>query len=174
MQNRWETEIVQQEVPRTAILEQTRDRWETSNDAQISSLDTNRSTIAPQGREKSFQKEILILENFFLVVKPFTSVDSHTVPSSRFTRPTANIETISPPPSQTNETQVFSRAPFLQQRNSNSNSTIETLARQINMSTMNGNDASSINGQPTVIVKDTKVIPSAELIGAVTRAKDGS
>ncbi len=60
-----------------------------------------------------------------------------------------------------------------QQRNSNSNNTIETLARQINMSTMNGNDTSSTNGQPTVVVKDTKVIPSPELIGAVTRAKDG-
>jgi len=38
---------------------------------------------------------------------------------------------------------------------------------------MNGNDTSSTNGQPTVVVKDTKVIPSSELIGAVTRAKDG-
>ncbi len=116
----------------------------------------------------------MILFNLFLAVKPLTSVDSHTVPSSRFTRPSANIESISSPPPQTNDTQVFTRAPQLtQQRNSNSNNTIETLARQINTSAMNGNDTSSTNGQPTVVVKDTKVIPSSELIGAVTRAKDG-
>ncbi len=41
------------------------------------------------------------------------------------------------------------------------------------MSTMNGNDLSSTNGQPTVVVKDTKIIPSSEFNGIVTRAKDG-
>ena len=112
----------------------------------------------------------MILFDLFLAVKPTTSTDSHTVPSSRFTRPSTNIETISPATPQVVETQVFTRAPQMtQQRNSNSNSTIETLARQIN-----GNDTSSTNGQSTVVVKDTKVIPSTELIGAVTRAKDGS
>lgn len=37
----------------------------------------------------------------------------------------------------------------------------------------NGNDTSSTNSQSTALVKDTKIIPSSELIGAVTRAKDG-
>jgi hypothetical protein len=83
------------------------------------------------------------------------------------------MEATSPPPSQTNETQVFSRNPFIQQRNSNSNSTIETLARQINMSTVNGNDLSLTNGQSAVVIKDTKIIPSSEFNGIVTRAKDG-
>ena len=41
------------------------------------------------------------------------------------------------------------------------------------MSTMNGYDTSLTNDQSTIIVKDTKAIPSPELIGAVTRAKDG-
>jgi hypothetical protein len=42
----------------------------------------------------------------------------------------------------------------------------------MSLSSMGGNDTSTINGQPTVIVKDTKVTPSTELVGAVTRAKD--
>jgi len=49
MQNRWETEILQHEAPKTSTLGRTRDRWGTSNDVQIPSLDTNRSTTAPQG-----------------------------------------------------------------------------------------------------------------------------
>lgn len=105
-----------------------------------------------------------------------TSTDSHTVPSSRFTRPTTHIETSSsspPPTTQNNEFQVFTRAPQLTQKISNGNGTIETLARQIGMPMINGNDAPSSNGQPIIVVKETKVTPSSELIGAVTRAKDG-
>jgi hypothetical protein len=41
------------------------------------------------------------------------------------------------------------------------------------MPTVNENDTSLTNGQPTVVVKDTKVIPSSEFNGVVTRAKDG-
>lgn len=37
---------------------------------------------------------------------------------------------------------------------------------------MGGNDASTTNGQPIILVKDAKVTPSTELHGAVTRAKD--
>ncbi len=53
MENRWETEILQHEVPRTATLGRNRNRWETSDDAEIPSIDTDRSTTAPQGIEKS-------------------------------------------------------------------------------------------------------------------------
>lgn len=37
---------------------------------------------------------------------------------------------------------------------------------------MGANESSTGNGQPTVLVKDTKVTPASELVGAVTRAKD--
>ncbi len=50
MQNRWETEILQHEVPRTAPIGRNRDRWETSNDTQIPSSDTQRSMTAPQSK----------------------------------------------------------------------------------------------------------------------------
>jgi hypothetical protein len=106
-------------------------------------------------------------------MKPLTSIDSHTVPSSYFTRPSTNTETVSPPPYHTNDTYVFSRTPYAYQRNLNSNSTNETLARQTDVSTMNGNDISSTNGQLAIRVKDTKVVPSTEFVGLVTRAKDG-
>lgn len=88
---------------------------------------------------------------FFLALKPLTTVDSHTVPSSSFTR--SNNES----------------------RHANGHGAVETMTRQIGISTMNGNDGSLTNGtQQTIIVKDPKVTPSLELIGAVTRAKDGS
>ncbi|CAF1646909.1 unnamed protein product, partial [Adineta ricciae] len=51
----------------------------------------------------------------------------------------------------------------------NSNNTIEALTRQINMHTMGGNDVSLVNAT----IKETKLIQSPELIGAVIRAKDG-
>lgn len=59
------------------------------------------------------------------------------------------------------------------QRNITSHSAVETLARRISSSTMYGNEATYTNGQQTIVVKDAKVTPSSELIGAVTRAKDG-
>jgi hypothetical protein len=49
MQNRWETGVYQREVPRTGTTGQTRDRWGTSNDAQIPTSDTNGSTTTSQG-----------------------------------------------------------------------------------------------------------------------------
>jgi hypothetical protein len=52
MQNRWETELLQREVPKTGTIGRTRDHWDTSNDAQIPSVDTNRSMTAPQGKEE--------------------------------------------------------------------------------------------------------------------------
>ena len=61
---------------------------------------------------------------------------------------------------------------MVHQRSSGSSSAIEALTRQMSLTSAGGNDASTTNGQPTVIVKDTKVTPSAELFGAVTRAKD--
>lgn len=60
----------------------------------------------------------------------------------------------------------------MHQRSSGSSSAIEALTRQMSLTSTGGNDVSTTNGQPTVIVKDTKVTPSAELLGAVTRAKD--
>lgn len=43
----------------------------------------------------------------------------------------------------------------------------------MSLSSAGANDTSSTtNGQPTIVVKDTKVTPSTELFGAVTRAKD--
>ncbi len=116
----------------------------------------------------------------FLALTSQPSIDSHTVPSSRFTRPTATVDAFSPPPSPSplqqpqsphgNDTKVFSRPPLVRQRSSGSG--VEALTRQISLSSAGGNDASIANGQPTVLVKDTKVTPSTELVGTVTRAKD--
>lgn len=115
------------------------------------------------------------MKSLSLAEKPLTPIDNHTVPSSRFTRPLSNVEASSspPPPAQNLEGPVFTRAPQLIRRSSNGNGAIETFVRQIHVSTMNGNDPPSSNDQPTIVVKETKVIPSSELIGAVTRAKDG-
>lgn len=102
-----------------------------------------------------------------------TPTDNHTVPSSVFKRVATTVDTLPHSPSHVHETQVLPRTQFSHQKISNSNNAFETLARQISASTMNGNDISYTNGQSTIIVKDPKVIPSTELIGAVTRAKDG-
>ncbi|CAF5177726.1 unnamed protein product, partial [Rotaria sp. Silwood1] len=48
MQNRWETEILHREVPRTTRTERSHDRWGTSNDEQSPLFDTNRSTTTQQ------------------------------------------------------------------------------------------------------------------------------
>ncbi len=53
MQNRWETEILQHEAPKTGTPGRTRDRWAPPNDAQNSLHDTNRSATAPQSKSKS-------------------------------------------------------------------------------------------------------------------------
>jgi hypothetical protein len=155
MQNRWEAETQQRgvdaaksQVPKATSTGRSRDRWATPGDSQT------------------------------------PSVDTQTVPSSRFTRPTVATDTVSPPstPSpyqqqqqpqspRSNETKVFTRPPLVHQKSSTS-SGVEALTRQMSLTTMGGNDASTINGQPTVVVKDTKVTPSTELVGAVTRAKD--
>lgn len=108
-----------------------------------------------------------------LSVQSGTSVDNHTVPSSRFTRAPANSEAPSSPPPQNHEPSVVFRQTPLAQRNSNPNGTIEHLARQMNMAVVNGNDSSTTNGQATIIVKEPKIVPPLELTGAVTRAKDG-
>ncbi|CAF3773395.1 unnamed protein product [Rotaria socialis] len=131
MQDRWETEILHRELPRTAPNEGTRNRWGANND------------------DSSHHQTL----------KPLTNLGNHIVPSSSFTRLSANNESVS--------------TPFNNQKPTNNHSSIETLARQITVSTMHGNDGSLTNGQATIIVKDPKVIPSPELIGAVTRAKDG-
>lgn len=125
-----------------------------------------------------------------LALKATPSVDNHTVPSSRFTRPPAAADAISPSPTpsphhypqqqqqqqqqpqspRATETKVFSRPPLAHQKSIPSGSAVEALTRQISLST-SGNDTTA-NGQPTVLVKDTKITPSSELVGAVTRAKD--
>ena len=64
MQNRWETEILQHEAPKTSTLGRTRDRWGTSNDTQIPSADTNRLPTFPQGKENFSLKQIFILIKF--------------------------------------------------------------------------------------------------------------
>ncbi|CAF3827901.1 unnamed protein product [Adineta steineri] len=160
MQNRWEAETQQREaaaakaqVPKAPTAARTgRDRWAAApNDAQTS-----------------------------------PSVDTHIVPSTRFTRPSATVDTVaSPPPTSPqqqqqqqpqsprgNETKVFSRPPLNHQKSSTGGSAVEALSRQISLSSMGGNETSATNGQPAIVVKDTKVTPSSELMGAVTRAKD--
>lgn len=42
----------------------------------------------------------------------------------------------------------------------------------MSLTSASGNDVTMVNGQPTIVVKDAKVTPSNELVGAVTRAKD--
>ena len=106
------------------------------------------------------------------------------MPSSHFTRPSATVEAVSPPPTpsyyqqqplspRATETKVMSRPPLAHQKSTTSTSAIEALTRQISMSSVGSADPSSPNGQPTIVVKDAKVTASSELIGAVTRAKEG-
>ncbi len=125
---------------------------------------------------------MFIVEISFLVVTSPPPVDNQTVPSSRFTRPPADV--VSPPSTpaphqqkqpqtpQTPETKGTSRPPLVHQRSSASGSAIEAITRQMSLSSMSGNDAST-NGQPTIQVKDAKVTPSSDFVGAVTRAKEG-
>jgi hypothetical protein len=154
MQNRWEAETQQREadaakaqIPKTASAGRPRDRWATPTDPQS------------------------------------PPADSQTVPSSRFTRPSITADAVSPPPvlspspqqsqsPRAPETKVFSRPPLVHQKSSTGNSAIEALTRQISLSSTGGNDTSTTNNQQTIIVKDAKVTPSTELLGAVTRAKD--
>jgi len=164
MQNRWEAETQQREaaaaksqVQKSASTGRARDRWAAPADNQQAPV----AKGTPQ------------------------AVDNHTVPSSRFTRP-APIDTVSSPPPTSpqqqvpipplsphaTETKVFSRAPLVHQKSSTSNSAIEALTRQMSLSTMGPNETNNNNGQPTILVKDAKVTPSSELMGAVTRAKD--
>lgn len=49
MQNRWETEISQREVPKTVTSERSRNRWEKTDDTQPSSVDSNGPMTASQG-----------------------------------------------------------------------------------------------------------------------------
>ena len=168
MQNRWEAETQQREaaaakaqVPKTTPAGRARDRWGASSDSQTSSVESNRST----------QQQ-----------PPSPAVDNQTVPSSRFTRPPPLAEPVEPPLTHSaydqqqpqspraNETKGFSRPPLVHQKSSGG--AVEALTRQISLSSMGGNDASTSNGQPTILVKDAKVTPSTELHGAVTRAKD--
>ncbi|UJR23120.1 hypothetical protein I4U23_026141 [Adineta vaga] len=150
-QNHWESELIQREVPRTSVNERTRDRWGLSNESQVPAADTNRSLVTSP-------------------LKSSLSVNNHTISSSRFMRRSNNTDPESPPsPTRPTEVQVFSRPPFHLQRSPNGNNAIEALTRQINMQTMSGNDVSSTN----TLGKETKLIQSPELIGAVTRAKDG-
>lgn len=115
---------------------------------------------------------------------PSSTGDNHTVPSSRFTRPPAPVDATPSIPSASsqqqqpqsppaNEAKVFSRPPLAHQKSSTSNSGIEAVTRQMSLSSVAGNDTSTANVQPTIVVKDTKVTPSSELMGAVTRAKEG-
>lgn len=53
MQNRWETEISQREVPRKTFNERLHDRWGLSHDEQISSFDSNR-LAAQSGKRTLF------------------------------------------------------------------------------------------------------------------------
>ena len=121
--------------------------------------------------------------NIPIALKAPSSVDNHAVSSSRFTRPTPLADVTSPPSTPSpyqqqpqsplpNETKNFSRPPLVHQRSSGSASAIEAITRQMSLSSAGANDTSTANGQPTIIVKDTKVTPSNELMGAVTRAKD--
>ena len=124
------------------------------------------------------------MSNLYLALKSPASADNHTVPSSRFTHSSSNADTVSSIPTspphhcqkpqspRTTETKVFSRPPLAHQKSSTSSSAIETLTRQISLSSTGGHDVTSANGQSTIVVKEAKVTPSSELIGAVTRAKD--
>lgn len=52
MQDRWETEILNREVPRKGFSEQHHGRWDTSNDDQIPSSDTNRLMTTHSGKKR--------------------------------------------------------------------------------------------------------------------------
>ncbi len=127
--------------------------------------------------------------NVFLALKSPPATDSQIVPSARFSRPTGTVDAVSSPPTSppyhrqqqqqqqpqsplATETKGFPRPPLVHQKSSTSNSAVEALTRQMSLSSVSGNDTSTMNGQPTGLVKDTKVTPSSELHGAVTRAKD--
>ncbi|CAF3896572.1 unnamed protein product [Rotaria magnacalcarata] len=175
MQNRWEAETQQREaaaakaqIPKSASIGRSRDRWATSNDTSTANVDTHRSNQQSSP------------------LKAMPPSDAHTVPSSRFTRPSTSFDAVSPPvtpsPHQYNqqplspratEPKVFSRPPLAHQKTTTSTSAIEALTRQISLSSTGGNDATlTTNGQATILVKDAKVTPATELVGAVTRAKD--
>ena len=70
------------------------------------------------------------------------------------------------------DTKVFSRPPLPHQKGTTSGGTVETLTRQISLSSTGTPDGTTTNNQPSILVKEAKVTPSSELIGAVTRAKD--
>ena len=146
----------QREVPKQVDPGgKTRDRWGSGNDARLSPMDVDRST------------------NNLTHLRPSTASDNHTVPSSRFTRPSTSI---SPPPQSSSprahEAQVFTRTTYLPQKGTNSNSTIEVLTRQMGMSATAANESSTSNGQSTMPAREPKVVPTSELIGVVTRAID--
>jgi hypothetical protein len=200
MQNRWEAETQQREAaaakaqvlkPASAAASttaaaaagRTRDRWSSNND-------TSAQPINQQQSSKNLLHLCTCLvgsSTLVEVVKP-PVVDTQTVPSNRFARPPAPIDTmVSPPPSpsfsQTNilsgplspratDSKVVSRPPLAHHKSLTNSSAIEALARQMSLSSMGNTDASVGNVQPTVLVKDTKLTPSSELLGAVTRAKD--
>ena len=52
MQNRWETDVSQAEVPKSATLGRNRNRWATTTDAQNPPLEDNQLATAPQGNPK--------------------------------------------------------------------------------------------------------------------------
>ncbi|CAF0725525.1 unnamed protein product [Rotaria sp. Silwood1] len=179
MQNRWEAETQQREaaaakaqIPKATSTARNRDRWNAPTETATQSVDANRLN----------QQQLPPL-------KSPPAVDTHTVPSSHFTRPSATVDAISPPPTPSHhyyqqqqqtapqsprapDTKVFSRPPLAHQKSITSSSAIEALTRQMSLSSATGNDAATVNGQPTILVKDAKVTPSTELVGAVTRAKD--
>ncbi|CAF4346893.1 unnamed protein product, partial [Rotaria sp. Silwood2] len=179
MQNRWEVETQQREaaaakaqVPKAPSTARQRDRWATPSDTSTLSVDANRANQQQQQPPP---------------LKSPPAVDAHTVPSSRFTRPSATVDAVSPPPTPSHhyhqqqqlpqsprapDTKVFSRPPLAHQKSTTSSSAIEALTRQISLSSASANDATIVNGQPTILVKDAKITPSTDLVGAVTRAKD--
>lgn len=134
----------------------------------------------------------LLLLFLYLGKQQTAANDVQTVPSGRFTRPGTSVDPITPPPTsptpfqqattgtgaplspRSADPKVFSRPPLAHPKTPTGSSAIEALTRQISMSTMGSNDSSTNNGQNTVLVKDTKITPSSELIGAVTRAKDST
>ncbi|CAF3636334.1 unnamed protein product [Rotaria sordida] len=168
MQNRWEVETQQREaaaakaqVPKATSTARTRDRWTTPGETQTPSVDANRSNQQQQQQQQQ-------------PLKSPPAVDAFPVPSSRFTRPSVTLDAISPPPTSPRapDTKVFSRPPLAHQKSITSGSAIEAITRQMSLTSAGGNDATTVNGQPTILVKDAKVTPSTELVGAVTRAKD--
>lgn len=125
----------------------------------------------------------MTIPNCFVELKQAPPAENNTAPSNRHPRPPP-IDTVSspPPPSsfdqqpqspRGNDSKGFSRPPLVHQRSSGSGNAIEALQRQMSLSSMGGNDATTANGQPSVHVKDAKVTPSTEFHGAVTRAKEG-